>query len=307
MNFNTLRYIVAVAQERNFTKAARSAYVSQPTLSQSIQNLEANLGTPLFDRKAYPITPTYAGKIYIEFAQQVLLSEAQVNRKISSIISNPRIHVRVGVSPHRSALILPDIACTIMAEFPNCMISIVDNFPEEKLYDMLENHDLDIMIGNSHTNIAKFSNQYITKEHLVLAVPKSFGVQGSVSSEKDGRYARIRLGQLRDFPFIILPGKTFLGSSLRVLCEKEEFVPLQNIECTNVQTSYSLAARGLGTALIPELMVLKAPRPESLDYFLLQHGTPVQEIYLLTNNGENLTAPAQRFIEVFQETYSNIM
>lgn len=307
MNFNTLRYVVAVAQERNFTKAARSAYVSQPTLSQSIQTLEANLGTPLFDRKTYPITPTYAGKIYIEFAQQVLLSEAQINRKISSIISNPRIHVRIGIAPYRSALIIPDIVRVIMDEFPNCMISIEDSIPEQELYNMLENHDLDIMIGNSHANIAKFSNQYITREHLVLAVPKAFGVQGAPPPEKDSRYARIRLVQLRDFPFVILPNRTFLGSSLRVLCEKEEFVPLQTIECTSVQTSYSLAAQGLGTALIPELMVLKSPYPDSLDYFLLQHGTPVQEIYLITNNGEHLTSPAQRFIEVFQSTYYNIM
>ena len=75
MNFNTLRYVVAVAKERNFSKAAQSLYVSQPTLSQNIQALEARLGIQLFDRKKYPIMPTHAGKLYIEFAQQVLLSE----------------------------------------------------------------------------------------------------------------------------------------------------------------------------------------------------------------------------------------
>lgn len=307
MNFNTLRYVVAVAQERNFTKAARSVYVSQPTLSQSIQNLENNLGTQLFDRRTYPVTPTYAGKIYIEFAQQVLLSEARINQKIFNIISTPRIHVRIGVSPYRSALIMPDIVRSIMTEFPNCMISIEDSTPESNLYEMLGNHDLDIMIGNYHSNIAKFSNQYVTREHLVLAVPKAFHIQGAPPSEKDGKYARIRLGQLRDFPFVMLPNRTFLGASLQTLCEKEEFVPIQTIECNNVQTSYSLAACGVGTALVPELMVLKSPYPDSLDYFLLQQGTPVQEIYLVTNNGENLTTPAYRFIELFQMEYHGMM
>ena len=104
MNFNTLRYVVAVAKERNFTKAARSLYVSQPTLSQNIQALEAKLGTPLFDRKSYPITPTYAGKLYIDFAQQVLLSESQINRKIGSVVYNPRMRNRIGMYPCKSVL-----------------------------------------------------------------------------------------------------------------------------------------------------------------------------------------------------------
>ena len=58
MNWNTLRYVVEIAQQRSFSKAARKLYLSQPSLSQSIQALEKELGTPLFDRTQYPVALT---------------------------------------------------------------------------------------------------------------------------------------------------------------------------------------------------------------------------------------------------------
>ena len=178
MNFKTLRYVVTVAKEQSFSKAAQVLFVSQPTLSQGIQEVEKKLGTPLFDRKKYPISPTYAGKLFIEFAQQVLLSEALINQKIISVASEPREYLRIGISPHRSPLMLPDIVSDIIAVFPNCSIYIEDSTKENDLYEMLKDHHIDVMIGNPIQNNTKFSFQFIAREYFVLAVPKSFNIKG---------------------------------------------------------------------------------------------------------------------------------
>lgn len=303
MNFNTLRYVVAVAKERNFTKAAKSLYVSQPTLSQNIQALETKLGTPLFDRKSYPITPTYAGKLYIDFAQQVLLSESQINRKISSTISNPRMRIRIGISPSKSILIMPELIHSILEEFPDCIISLVDNRDENGLFSMLENNEIDVMIGSPTDNTVKYKSQFITNELLVLAVPKSFDFPGKAEAPMQKGFRRIRLGQLRDLPFIILPISTFLGENLQILCEKEEFSPRYSIECSNVQTSYNLAKQGLGVALITELMAVENSFHNDLDYFALQTNIPQQKIAIITNSDSILTHPAERFIQLLKERF----
>ena len=307
MNFNTLRYVVAVAKERNFTKAARSLYVSQPTLSQNIQALESKLGTPLFDRKSYPVTPTYAGKLYIEFAQQVLFSESQINRKINSVISNPRIRIRICISPSKSVLIMPELIRSVLDEFPDCLISLEDNKDENGLYAMLENNEIDVMIGSPVHNTVKYKSQFIANERLVLAVPKSFDFPGKEEAPFHKGFHRIRMSQLKEFPFIILPISTFLGETLRLLCEKEEFSPGYSIECSNVQTSYNMAKQGLGIALITEFMAAKNPFRDELDYYALQSNTPQQEIAIITNSDGIMTKPVQRFIELFKERFLDSM
>lgn len=305
MNFNTLRYVVAVAKERNFTKAARSLYVSQPTLSQNIQALEARLGTPLFDRKSYPITPTYAGKLYIDFAQQVLLSESQINRKISNTVSNPRMRIRIGISPSKSVLIMPELLHSILEEFPDCIISLEDSKSENDLFALLENNEIDVMIGSPIRNNLKYKSQFITNELLILAIPKTFDFPGKADAPMQKGFRRIRLSQLKDFPFIILPISTFLGENLQMLCEKEEFSPYYSIECSNVQTSYNLAKQGLGIALITELMAVENSFDNELDYYALQSNIPQQEIAIITNSDGIMTHPAERFVELFKERFLN--
>ena len=305
MNFNTLRYVVAVAKERSFTKAAKSLYVSQPTLSQNIQALETQLGTPLFDRKSYPIMPTYAGKMYIEFAQQVLFSESQINRKINNTISNPRMRIRIGISPSKSALIMPELIYSILEEFPDCIISLEDGKDEHGLFAMLENNEIDVMIGSPVHNNVRYKSQFIANELLLLAIPKAFDFPGKAEAQVQKGYPRIRMNQLKELPFIILPLSTFLGETLRLLCEKEAFSPRYSIECSNVQTSYHLAKQGLGIALITELMAVKNPFNDDLDYYALQSGTPQQEVAIITNGDGIMTHPVQRFIELFREGFQH--
>ena len=306
MNFNTLRYVVAVAKEQNFSKAAQSLFVSQPTLSQNIQALEARLGTQLFDRKKYPIMPTDAGKLYVEFAQQVLLSESQVNRRITNIASNPRLHLRIGIPPSRSMIIMPEIIHAIYLDYPDCFISLEDSKNEPELLEMLEKHEIDIMLGTPQHNVAKFQSQFVANERLVLAVPKSFDFPGKPEGECVG-LRKLRLAQLKDLPFIIMPRSTYLGSTLRILCEKEEFDPTYSVACTNVHTAYRMASQGIGIALTTELTMLKTPNHETLDFYILQHGSPTQEIAVITNSDGIITRPAQRLIELIMAFFANSM
>jgi DNA-binding transcriptional LysR family regulator len=305
MNFKTLRYVVTIAKEQSFSKAAKALFVSQPTLTQAIQDTEKKLGTQLFDRKKYPLSPTYAGKIFIEFAQQVLLSEALVNQKMVAIASEPREYLRIGISPHRSSFMMPDVVCDMMSKFPNCSIYIEDSTNETQLYKMLEAHNIDIMIGNPIQNNAKFTTQFIAREYLILAVPKEYNIKGLSISKNNSKFPAINLLQLKERPFIMMPTHTYLGESLRTLCDKEEFVPIHTIECSNVLTCFSMAEKGLGVALVPEFVTRFVHNSNRLDFFMSMHAAPWNDICIITNSGEAMTEPANYFIEIFRERYSS--
>lgn len=81
MNTNQLKYVVTVADEMSFSRAAQKLYISQPSLSQSIQLLEKELGVLIFSRK--PLKLTYAGEIFIDWAKKVLSSGTQIKQRIA--------------------------------------------------------------------------------------------------------------------------------------------------------------------------------------------------------------------------------
>ena len=301
MNFNTLRYVVAIAQERSFTLAAKRLHLSQPSLSQNIKSLEERLGVILFDRTTIPLETTSAGKEYVEWAQQVLLSEAQIYRHISDIRTSGQIRMRVGISPHRSAFMLPQVVQDVLQEFPSCAFSIEDGVHESDLYDLLYDRQIDLMIGAAHPDETRFESTFITNERILLAVPRSYRL---MPSESEG-YPTIILSVLRNKPFIIMPASTYLGALLRNLCEQEGFLPAYSIVSRNVFSSLNMVDIGLGCTLVPELVVkYDSPRP-NVDYFLLSNGNPSQDVSILTRSGAVLIEPARRFKELILQRYRN--
>ena len=302
MNFNTLRYVVTVAKESSFTKAAQKLFISQPTLSYSIQALENDLGTPLFDRKTIPVALTYAGKLYVEWAEDILLSESQLNRRISAISRKEYSKLYVGMSPHRSPYMLPPVLKRLSEEFPQCSINICEGTGEE-LYRRMERRELDVMIHNSPADKVNYASTVVNTERIVLAVPSSYKLKEIIHHKSD-YYPSVRLYSLKDKPFIVLSAQYYMGHSVRALCELEDFTPIHGIDCERVELAHKLVAAGLGVTLLPEYFVrLGMPLP-NVDYFYIEGSAPKRDICIVNRKNTMLTEPALRFIEIFKEEFS---
>lgn len=120
MNWNQLQYVITIAEEKSITKAAQKLYISQPSLSLSIQALEKETGIPLFERNRGEMKLTYAGSLFYEWAISTLHSHTQLEWKLGDIVSGSRTLIRLGLSPHRSerllvkesfVLAIPDSLC----------------------------------------------------------------------------------------------------------------------------------------------------------------------------------------------------
>lgn len=301
MNFNTLRYVVAVAEERNFTRAAQQLYISQPSLSQSIQALENKLGTVLFDRKTTPLTLTSAGKLYVEWAKDILLSESQMNRRLARIGSEKQTRLYVGISPHRSVFMLPKIARQLSEEYPACSLVIVEE-ANPRLYECLEKREVDLMINEAPADAIRYTSVFVTNERMILAVPSSYGIVAK-QPEREGDYPSIRLFQIKDKPFISLKEQSYMGHSIRAMCEQEEFVPTYALQCGRVETAQMLVSQGLGMTVLPEMMVRHMPPVEGVDYFSIAKIHPHRDVSIVYRTESYLTEPAQRFIELFQQEF----
>ena len=145
MTLNELRYIVAVAQELNFRRAAEKAYISQPALSLAIQKLEQELAVQIFERGKNNISVTPTGQAIIEQAQRVL-EEAERIREIAllgqSQLDSP---LRIGVIHSVGPYLLPDLIPALKSIAPHMPLEVEENITEN-LESRLRNGKLDVII-----------------------------------------------------------------------------------------------------------------------------------------------------------------
>ena len=131
MTFNELRYLVAVAQERSFGRAAQRCFVSQPALSVAIQKLEEELGARLFERGKTEVTVTPVGERIVEQAHKVLEEAARI-RDIAQAGRNQLVGAfRLGVIYTVAPYLLPDLIPALNQRAPEMPLEIEENFTEQ--------------------------------------------------------------------------------------------------------------------------------------------------------------------------------
>lgn len=126
MDFRRLRYLIRVGEERSFTRAARSLNVSQPTLSQQIQDLEAELCVALFTRTAHKVEPTEAGLLTIDCARRVMAETERLREAVLEYRGLKRGRLRIGVTQTFNALYLPRIVTDFARDYPAIDLEILE-------------------------------------------------------------------------------------------------------------------------------------------------------------------------------------
>jgi len=126
-----LRYFLAVAEASHFTRAAETLYISQPTLSQQIKQLEVELGTALFDRIGKRVMLTEAGEILRVHAQRVLVELEQAQAAIQELEGLQRGELTVGIVQTVNAYMIPDLAACFTASYPTISLHIQELSADE--------------------------------------------------------------------------------------------------------------------------------------------------------------------------------
>ena len=289
MNLNQLKYIVAIADELNISKAAQKLFVSQPSLSQCVQNVERELGTKIFDRSTTPLKITYAGEVFIKWARKTLNSTEEINRKIADISGLKNIKLSIGISPYRSTCILPPVITEFKKLYPQCYI-VVEEHPTTILHSMMDEGKIDILIDTPHHNTIDYTSIPLIKENILLDVPKDWNIKGD----------EVELSEFADKPFVMLANEQLLGRISRDLCLQNGFEPKISWECHTVETAHAFVAEGLGVSFVPELFV-KYWNKKDTNYYKVKNCQPVREFCVVYDNRKYLPLAVQDFIKVLDD------
>ena len=106
MTSQQIEYVLAVAEQRSFSKAAQKLYVTQPALSQYVMNIEKQLGVQLFDRSTSPIRLTQAGEAFVRSAEQIKVIEDNLMNELSDIAEIKSGSLKIGASTFRASCLL---------------------------------------------------------------------------------------------------------------------------------------------------------------------------------------------------------
>jgi len=247
MTLNELRYIVAVARERHFGRAAETCFISQPTLSVAVKKLEEELGLSLFERRKGEVSVTPVGERIVAQAQRVLEEASnirQIARQGQDQLDGPlRIGAIYTVGPYLLPYLIPQLA----EHAPKMPLIIEENYTAN-LADRLNRGELDVILISLPFDEPGVLTMPLYQEPFVLLIPSSHPLNQKPDFE---------VGDLRNEDVLLLgAGHCFRDQVLQACpdCMRPRRVdggPVQTVEGGSLETIRYMVAGGLGVTILP--------------------------------------------------------
>ena len=291
MEFRQLLYVVELAREKNFSRAAEKLHVAQPSLSQQLSKLERELGVTLFHRSTSSVELTYAGATFVEKAQKVLDLLDQMRQEMDDISQLKKGRLVIGSLPITGSHVLPRVLPEFKKRYPQIEIVLLEE----------TSSNLEMLTAQGQTDITlltlpllenSLESVNLIEEEIWLAVPPHHPLAETETA--------VSLKQLEDESFIFLKkGQGFRKIALE-LCEKAGFQPHIVFESSNIETVQSLVAAGMGIAFVPQMVT----RPEHSPYvprYVKIEGSPTRTLVIAWRKGRYLSKAAEAFIATMKE------
>jgi LysR family hydrogen peroxide-inducible transcriptional activator len=275
MTLTELRYIVAVARERHFGRAAEACFVSQPTLSVAIKKLEEELDVKIFERGSSEVSMTPLGEAIVRQAQQVL-EQAQGIREIAERGKDPLAGaLRLGIIYTIGPYLLPELVKHAIEHTPQMPLMLQENFTV-KLLDMLRTGELDCAIMAEPFPDAGLAVAPLYDEPFMVAVPKNHPLakRKKISADELKRETMLLLGTghcFRDHVLEVCPEYARFSSDTEGI--KKSF------EGSSLETIKHMVASGMGITVVPRLSVPDEPQTH-LRFIAFETLVPTRRVVL---------------------------
>lgn len=244
MEFQQLRYFLAIAQTGSFTAAAKSCRVSQPSLSSQLAKLEADLGGPLFERGRKGARLTERGERFLPRTNEALRSLELGRQELEDLSGLKGGHVRLGCLPTTGAFLLPPLLTAFRRAHPAIRVELKEG-SSPVLRQQLSEGGVDLAIVDEAGLHEKLSKRLLFKEALVVALPPSH--------HWAGRRA-VHLEQLKSESWVMMkPGHGFRAIVDAALA-RAGLLPEVVFESDEIATVQALVAAGSGISLVPEMV-----------------------------------------------------
>ncbi|MDQ5928385.1 MAG: LysR family transcriptional regulator, hydrogen peroxide-inducible s activator [Bacteroidota bacterium] len=278
MTITQLKYILAVAEYRNFTQAAEKCFVTQPTLSMQIQKVEEELSILIFDRSKKPILLTDVGAKIVNQAKNIV-NEAD---RIQDIVEQQKGYIggefKLGIIPTVMPTLLPMFLGNFIKKYPKVNL-IIEELSTQEIITKLHNGHLDAAIAATPLMEEKIKEIVLYFEPFVAYIPENHQ-----NFEKN----EIEVSDLNLDEILLLQDGHCFRDGILNLCKFNEPTESKNfrLESGSFETLIKLADEGLGTTLLPYLHTLELKESDKLKLRHFVEPKPAREVSLLYPKSE---------------------
>ncbi|WNB91750.1 cidABC operon transcriptional activator CidR [Bacillus sp. NEB1478] len=242
MDIKQLQYFIEVAKHNSFTRAAEQLFITQPTISKMIKNLEDELGITLFNRSRKKLILTDAGKIIYEQAKLVDKAFHNIETEMDNLLELKKGHIRIGLPPIFDPTLFPKLVGSFHDKYPAITFELMEN-GSKKIEEEVENHQLDIGVVVLPTNNDIFEYFSFMEEDFRLIIHPD---------HKLANHDEIHLSELSEESFITFNKDFALHDRIISSCNQAGFNPHIISESSQWSFIEEMVACKLGVSLLPE-------------------------------------------------------
>lgn len=278
MTITQLLYVLAVAEHKNFTKAAQNCHVTQPTLSMQVQKLEEELNVQIFDRTKKPIELTSVGQKIVSQAKNIVAEAERINDIVDQEKGFIGGEFKLGIIPTIMPTLLPMFLKTYVKKYPKVKLKI-EELTTEEIINRLQDGNLDGAIAATPLQIDSIRERVLYYEPFVGYISPNHRLKFKIQIETSDLDVNDML--------VLEDGHCFRQGVLN-LCKTKKEQELDNfqLESGSIEMLVKLVNEGMGMTLLPYLntLDLKDSEKENLRFFV--NPSPAREVSLLYNKNE---------------------
>lgn len=274
-----------LSELHNFTKAAERCHLSQPAFSALIQQLEAGVGTRLFDRDTRNVQLTSEGHLFAESAARLLQDMDHILENLSDYVERRKGRVSVAALPSLSAGWLPGIFREFRMQFPGIEISLADTLSDQCL-DLVRRGKADFALASSSSSTGDLTTRLLCSDEFHLVCRKDHPL---------ARKKVIHPQDLASFPFVHMARSSSVRQHLEAL-----FHPIQMntvLEVEHLATVMGMVESDVGISVVPELTLFHFEKANIVTRPMSTLGLK-RQIYLIHRAGESLSVAAQALVDL---------
>ncbi len=295
MTITQLHYVLAVAEHRNFTKAAEKVFVTQPTLSMQIQKLEEELKVKIFDRGKKPIELTEIGAKIVEQARNIV----NESDRIRDIVDQQKGFVggefKLGIIPTVMPTLLPMFLTNFIKKYPKVNLKI-EELHTENIIEQLEEGHLDAAIAATPLELEDIKERVLYYEPFVGYVPFNHRLE---------KEENLKVSELDIEDVLLLEDGHCFKENVLNLCKASRTSTNKNfqLESGSFETLVKLANEGLGMTLLPYLHTLDLREKDQKNLKMFEEPIPAREVSLIYHK----SGLKIQLIDALQSTISGVI
>ncbi|MBL1141433.1 MAG: LysR family transcriptional regulator [Proteobacteria bacterium] len=298
MTLSEFRYIVAVAKELHFGRAAERCFVSQPTLSVAVKKIEEELGVALFERHQHEISVTPIGEAIIKQAELILNETNNLKEIAKQNKDELKGELKLGVIYTIGPYLLPRLIPVVSKQAPELTLIIEEDFTHN-LSVKLKSGEIDIAILSNPFEESGISTEILYKEAFQVALPKEHPLTKKKKLKADDL--------LNDTMLLLKAGNCFRDQIVE-LCPScinplgEDKNIQKTLESSSIETIRQMVAAGVGITILPSLSIEAQPGLNSLlEYRPFSNPVPYREVIIAYRK----SFPRKKAIELVKESIAS--